>query len=147
MWQRLSAVRMFIEHVYPSADESHPEDVQQMLRLWKVMPGYTRSSHVPLVSVVTKFNIALRRYMRDVLFWWQGSEKIWQRMSHWVQILSHGSLFRDLWWRCRWFLWNYFRHGKGCVCSHFCIKSSFSLKHCPMFRPWVTGQTFQRRIL
>lgn len=68
MWQRLSAVRMFIEHVYPSADESHPEDVQQMLRLWKVMGTDDHRMIVPLVSVVTKFNIALRRYMCDVLF-------------------------------------------------------------------------------
>ena len=37
MWQRLSAVRTFIEHVYPSDVDANPEDVQTILRLWKVI--------------------------------------------------------------------------------------------------------------
>ncbi len=36
MWQRLSAVRMFIEHVYPSQGEMDPQDLQNILKLWKV---------------------------------------------------------------------------------------------------------------
>ena len=35
MWQRISAVRLFIEHVYPS--HANPEDVQTLLKLWKVI--------------------------------------------------------------------------------------------------------------
>lgn len=37
MWQRLSAVRMFIEHVYPSDAGVDPEDVETISKLWKVV--------------------------------------------------------------------------------------------------------------
>ena len=41
MWQRLSAVRMFIEHVYPSQGEVDLPDVQHILKLWKVTVAYS----------------------------------------------------------------------------------------------------------
>ena len=37
MWQRLSAVRMFIEQVYPSDAGVDAEDVKTILKLWKVI--------------------------------------------------------------------------------------------------------------
>ena len=36
MWQRLSAVRMFIEHVCLSQAQLDHQDVQNILKLWKV---------------------------------------------------------------------------------------------------------------
>ena len=41
MWQRLSAVRMFIEHVYPSQGGIDLPDVQHILKLWKVTVAYS----------------------------------------------------------------------------------------------------------
>ena len=36
MWQRLSAVRLLIEHVYPSQDSKDSRDLRSILKLWKV---------------------------------------------------------------------------------------------------------------
>lgn len=36
MWQRLSAVRLLIEHVYPSQDSTDSIDLRSILKLWKV---------------------------------------------------------------------------------------------------------------
>ena len=54
MWQRLSAVRMFIEHVYPSQGGIDLPDVQHILKLWKVTVAYSADNRPhnisPLVS-------------------------------------------------------------------------------------------------
>ena len=36
MWQRLSAVRLLIEHVYPSEGSKDSRDLRSILKLWKV---------------------------------------------------------------------------------------------------------------
>ena len=46
MWQRLSAVRMFIEHVYPSDAGVDPDDVTTILKLWKVRNKGDHSKYV-----------------------------------------------------------------------------------------------------
>lgn len=50
MWQRLSAVRMFIEHVYPTQDETDSQDLQNILKLWKVNVTF-RLAYLTLTSV------------------------------------------------------------------------------------------------
>ena len=35
-WQRVSAVRLFIEHTYPGSSACHPADVGNAFKLWKV---------------------------------------------------------------------------------------------------------------
>ena len=46
MWQRLSAVRMLIEHVYPSDTGVDPENVETILKLWKVINKGDHSKYV-----------------------------------------------------------------------------------------------------
>ena len=36
MWQRVSAVRLFIEHVCPPGAVAHPADIKSIYKLWKV---------------------------------------------------------------------------------------------------------------
>ena len=36
MWQRVSAVRLFVEHVCPPGSLTHPADVRNIFLLWKV---------------------------------------------------------------------------------------------------------------
>ena len=43
MWQRISTVRLFIEHVYPF--QADPEDVDTILKLWKVINKRITHTH------------------------------------------------------------------------------------------------------
>ena len=36
MWQRVSAVRLFIEHICPPGAVAHPADIKSIFNLWKV---------------------------------------------------------------------------------------------------------------
>ena len=54
MWQRLSAVRIFIEHMFPSQDGIDLPDVQHILELWKVTFAYSADNrpHIYCISVI-----------------------------------------------------------------------------------------------
>ncbi|XP_078382607.1 E3 ubiquitin-protein ligase rnf213-alpha-like isoform X3 [Oculina patagonica] len=58
MWQRLSAVRMFIEHVYPSQGEMDPQDLQNILKLWKALGDGTNFSRTESLNIVERFLVS-----------------------------------------------------------------------------------------
>ena len=57
MWQRVSAVRLFIEHVCPPGAVAHPADIKSIYKLWKVYTLYKHSelgfmTFMPLLSQI-----------------------------------------------------------------------------------------------
>ena len=51
MWQRLSAVRMFIELVCLSQVQLEPQDVQNIIKLWKVRTSFSAGKVNNLVTI------------------------------------------------------------------------------------------------
>jgi len=41
IWQRVSAVRLFIEHTCPGTLACHPADIKNVFKLWKVGAAMT----------------------------------------------------------------------------------------------------------
>ncbi|XP_022797655.1 E3 ubiquitin-protein ligase rnf213-alpha-like isoform X3 [Stylophora pistillata] len=54
MWQRLSAVRMFIEHVYPSEGGVDILDVQHVLKLWKALADGTDFTKAKSLTILER---------------------------------------------------------------------------------------------
>ncbi|XP_022806306.1 E3 ubiquitin-protein ligase RNF213-like [Stylophora pistillata] len=58
MWQRLSAVRLFIEHAYPSQDSTDCGDLQSILNLWKALGEKTDFTKAESLNTVERFLIS-----------------------------------------------------------------------------------------
>ncbi|KAK2555497.1 E3 ubiquitin-protein ligase rnf213-alpha [Acropora cervicornis] len=55
IWQRASAVRLFIEHTCPGTLPCHPADVKNAFKLWKALGDETDFSKPDTIRVIEKF--------------------------------------------------------------------------------------------
>ncbi|XP_067056125.1 E3 ubiquitin-protein ligase rnf213-alpha-like isoform X2 [Acropora muricata] len=55
IWQRASAVRLFIEHTCPGTLPCHPADVRNAFKLWKALGDETDFSKPEAIRVIEKF--------------------------------------------------------------------------------------------
>ncbi|XP_022783821.1 E3 ubiquitin-protein ligase rnf213-alpha-like [Stylophora pistillata] len=54
-WQRVSAVRLFIEHTCPGTIACHPADVKNVFKLWKALGDETDFTKPQTMRVIEKF--------------------------------------------------------------------------------------------
>ncbi|XP_068694638.1 E3 ubiquitin-protein ligase rnf213-alpha-like [Montipora foliosa] len=55
IWQRVSAVRLFIEHTCPGTSLCHPADVKNTFKLWKALGDETDFTKPDTMRVIEKF--------------------------------------------------------------------------------------------
>ncbi|KAJ7339580.1 hypothetical protein OS493_005983 [Desmophyllum pertusum] len=54
-WQRVSAVRLFIEHTCPGTSACHPADINNVFKLWKALGDETDFTKPHTMRVIEKF--------------------------------------------------------------------------------------------